>query len=303
MLAGFCVLFITSIEIAFSHPVKHYSVTYQRVSQQYAEALRARPSKAGEPVSVLMVGNSLLLDGVDVPRLQALTSGRMRIYPIFLEFTTYYDWLYALRRLFRQGARPQFVVVGLGPDSVIEDTVRTEYSPILLFDADDVLQVSSDLRLDRTATMNLLLAHWSTFWDMRTVVRAQILRRIVPNAEDLFEVVRRKRPVTPAPDAEPMATSRLRILRGLVERYGARLILLIPPPTSDSGVRQTTRAASKVGVDTLVPIDPETLSPSLYQPDAIHLNSQGATRFTSALGENLPKRIITRGGVATLPPD
>ena len=42
MLAGFCVLFITSIEIAFSHPVKHYSVTYQRVSQQYAEALRAK---------------------------------------------------------------------------------------------------------------------------------------------------------------------------------------------------------------------------------------------------------------------
>ena len=41
MLAGFCVLFIASIEFAFSHPVKHYSVTYRRVSQQYAEALRA----------------------------------------------------------------------------------------------------------------------------------------------------------------------------------------------------------------------------------------------------------------------
>jgi hypothetical protein len=302
MLAGFCVLFITSIEIVFSHPVKHYSVTYQRVSQQYAEALRARPSQAGEPISVLMVGNSLLLDGVDVPRLQALTSGRLRIYPIFLEFTTYYDWLYALRRLFRQGARPQIVVVGLGPDSVIEDTVRAEYSPILLFDAGDVLHVSSDLGLDRTATMNLLLAHWSTFWDMRAAVRAQILRRIVPDAEDLFEVVKRKRPVTPAPDAEPMAISRLRILRRLVEGYGARLILLIPPPTSDTGVRQTVRAASKVGVDTLVPIDPVTLPPSLFQPDAIHLNSQGATRFTSALGENLPTRIMTRE-IATRPQD
>src|SRR5439155_19956818 len=84
ILAGFCVLFVTTIEMVFSHPVKHYSVTYQRVSQQYVEALHARPSKAGESVSVLMVGNSLLLYGVDVPRLQALTSGRTRIYPIFL---------------------------------------------------------------------------------------------------------------------------------------------------------------------------------------------------------------------------
>src|SRR2546428_3426926 len=107
MLAAFCVLFIIALEMFFSHPIKEYSNTYRRVSRQYVEAVSSRPAKAGEPVSVLMVGNSLLLDGVDVPRLEASTSGSLRIYPIFLEYSAYYDWLYALRRLFRQGARPQ----------------------------------------------------------------------------------------------------------------------------------------------------------------------------------------------------
>jgi len=34
-----------------------------------------------------------------------------------------------------------------------------------------------------------------------------------------------------------------------------------------------------------------TLSASFYQPDAVHLNSEGATRFTSALVANLLKQI------------
>jgi len=29
----------------------------------------------------------------------------MRIYPIFLEATGYYDWLYGLQRLFREGRK------------------------------------------------------------------------------------------------------------------------------------------------------------------------------------------------------
>jgi hypothetical protein len=40
-----------------------------------------------------------------------------------------------------------------------------------------------------------------------------------------------------------------------------------------------------------VPIDPATLSARYYEPDAIHLNAEGAALFTSALGTDLPRRI------------
>ena len=64
-----------------------------------------------------------------------------------------------------------------------------------------------------------------------------------------------------------------------------------PTPGSANGVRLATIVAEKVGVEPLVPLDPASVSASLYQPDAIHLNADGATRFTSALVANLPKRI------------
>src|SRR5207245_9103573 len=111
-----------------------------------------------EPTSVLMIGNSLLLEGVDVDRLQKLTSSQMRIYPIFLEATGYCDWFYALQRLFREGAKPQVVVLGVGVNSFLANSVRQDYVPLLLFGMPESLDAASDLRLDRTATTNIYLA-------------------------------------------------------------------------------------------------------------------------------------------------
>src|SRR5260370_26052631 len=114
-----CAIFVLFFEISADYLLKHDSETYARVSQQYAEVVKMRPSRIGEPASVLMVGNSLLMEGIDVERLQELTSSKMRIYPIFLEATCYYDSLYGLQSLFRQGARPQVVVLGVGVNSFL----------------------------------------------------------------------------------------------------------------------------------------------------------------------------------------
>jgi hypothetical protein len=290
-----CAIFLVCLEVFSVYLVKHHSFTYARVSRQYSEALEVRPSKPGEPASVLMVGNSLLLYGVDVDRLHELTSGRMRIYPIFLEGTGYYDWLYGLGRLFRRGARPQVVVVGLPVDFFLGTGMRQDYSPMLLFDVRDVLGAASNLRLDNTATSNLLLEHSSAFWDRRGAVRAQVLRGIVPHFEDLFSLVKTKPTIPQGPEFEAVAISRLRTLRELCEVYGAKLIILVPPtPSSDSAVRQMAIASQKAGVQTFVPIDPGALSSRFYQPDAIHLNSEGAALFTSALATDLARHLVVR---------
>jgi lysophospholipase L1-like esterase len=52
-----------------------------------------------------------------------------------------------------------------------------------------------------------------------------------------------------------------------------------------------TLASQKAGVDTLVPIDPTALSAKYYQPDELHLNSEGAQLFTSALATFLPRSV------------
>jgi hypothetical protein len=291
-LVGVCILLLVALEISSAYMVKHYSPTYARVSRQYAEAVKVRPSGPGEPASVLLVGNSLLLEGVDVDRLRKSTASRLRVYPIFLEGTGYFDWLYGLRRLFRQGARPQVVVVGLEVNTCLENAVREEYSPMMLFDARDLFRVASDLRLDRTATSSLLLSHVSAFWNTRSILRRRILRRAVPHFEHIFPYIRTERPNPQGIEFEATAMARLRNLRDLCEAHGAKLILLVPPtPSSEISVRRMVRAAEKAGVEALVPIDPMALSARFYDADEVHLNPEGAVHFTSALAADLPTAV------------
>jgi hypothetical protein len=245
------------------------------------------------------VGNSLLLHGVKLDRLKALTSSSMQIYPIFLEATGYYDWLYGLRRLFRQGARPQVVVVGVGVNYFLRNSVRQDYAPMLFFDAEDALAVASDLHLDHTATSNLLLEHSSVFWDTRSAIRTQILSRMVPHLEDLFLLVNQRPAIPESPEFEETSILRLQRLRELCEANGAKLILLVPPTLASEGaVNKMAYAAHTAGVDISVPIDPEALSARFYQRDGMHLNSEGALIFTSALAKDLPERVMNHDMLA-----
>src|SRR6266446_708290 len=299
LLVGICALLIVAFESLSDFLLKHHSETYARVSRQYAEAVNVRPAKPSEPTSVLMIGNSLLLQGVDVDRLQKLTSSKMHVYPLFLEGTAYYDWFYALQRLFREGAKPQVVVLGVGVNSFIAKSVRQDYVPLMLFDMRDSLAVASDLKMDRTATSNLLLAHSSVFWDTRTVLRTQILRYAVPHYTELVLLLKPQPAILPPRQFQTTANSRLGRLRELCEAHGAKLIILVPPtPSSEDAVRQMTLASQKAGVDTLVPIDPTALSAKYYEADELHLNSEGAALFTSALATFLPQTIARKSMVS-----
>jgi hypothetical protein len=298
-LAAICAVLILVFEIASIYLLNHRSATYARISRQYDEALKIRPAGAGEPPSVLMVGNSLLLHGVEVNRLQALTSSSMRLHPIFLEATGYYDWLYALHGLFLRGARPQVVVLGVGVNYFLENGVRQDYAPMMFFNARDTLAVASDLQLDRTATSNLLLAHSSTFWDTRSAIRMQVLNHMVPHLEDLFSLVNQKPAIPEGREFAQMTIPRLQRLREVCEANGAKLILLVPPTlASENAVSQMAAAARAAGVDVSVPIDPAALSAKFYQPDGMHLNRDGALLFTSALAKDLPEKVMAHETLA-----
>jgi hypothetical protein len=299
-LALICATLIFAFELCSIYLLKHQSGTYDRISRQYNDAIQMESCGPGERPCVLMVGNSLLLHGVQLDRLREMTSARMRIYPIFLEATGYYDWLYGLRRLFREGAKPQVVVVGVGVNYFLSNGIRQDYAPMLFFDAGDTPALASDLHLDRTATSNLFLAHASTFWDTRSATRMQILNHIIPHLEDLFLFLSPRPGILERHDLEEIAIPRLQRMRGLCETHGAKLILLLPPTLSSEGaVAAMTSAARTVGVDVSVPIDPAALSARFYQRDGLHLNRDGAVLFTSALAKDLPEKVVNRETVAS----
>lgn len=299
-LLAICAFLVLALEISSDYLLKHDSPTYARISRQYEQALTVRPAEAGEPTTVLMVGNSLLLHGVRLDRLQEMTSSRMHVYPIFLEQTGYYDWLYALRRLFREGAKPDVVVLGIGVNYFLENGIRLDYTPKLFFDARDILPVASDLRLDRTATSNLLLAHSSTYWDTRGAIRAQVLNHVVPHLPDLFSLINPRPAVPERREMEAISIPRLQRLQRQCEEHGVKLILLLPPTlSSENAIAEMALAARMAGVDVSVPIDPAGLSPKFYQRDGMHLNSEGAILFTSELAKDLPERVANRNAQAS----
>ncbi len=292
-------ILVIALEISSVYLLKHQSPTYSRISRQFETAVKMRPAGPGEAPAVLLVGNSLLLHGIKMDRLQELTSSSMRINPILLEATGYYDWLYALQRLFRLGARPQAVVVGVGVNYFLENGVRQDYAPMVFFDARDTLAVASDLDLDRTATSNLFLSHLSAFWDTRSAIRTQILRRLVPHLEDFFSLVNSRPAIPEGREFDEIAIPRLQRMGELCEEHGAKLILLVPPTlSSESAVNQMAYAAHEAGVEVSVPIDPDALSAKFYERDGTHLNTAGATVFTSALAKDLPERIVPHNTLA-----
>jgi hypothetical protein len=299
-LLAICAIVICGLEVSSHYLLNHFSLTYSRISRQYEEAVKMRHAGAGEPPSVLMVGNSLLLHGVLVDRLRSMTSSTMQIYPIFLEATGYYDWLYGLRKIFHEGAGPDVVVVGVGVNYFLANSTRQDYAPMLFLDGRDTLAMASDLHLDRTATSNLWLAHMSTFWDTRSAIRTQVLNHFVPHLENLFSLVSPRPSIPQRREFEEITIPRLQKLRELCDEHGAKLILLLPPTlASESAVSEMSYVGSLVGVDVSVPIDPSALSQKYYQPDGMHLNQEGAVLFTSALAKDLPGRVATQNTMAS----
>lgn len=299
-LLAICAIVILGLEVASYYLLNHFSLTYSRISRQYEEAVKMRHAGPGEPPSVLIVGNSLLLHGIQLDRLRSLTSSSMQIYPIFLEATGYYDWLYGLRKIFREGASPDVVVVGVGVNYFLANSTRQDYAPMLFLDGRDTLAMASDLHLDRTATSNLWLGHVSAFWDTRSAVRTQVLNHFVPHLEDLFSLVSPKPSIPQGHEFEEITTPRLQRLRELCEAHGTKLILLVPPTLASEGaVSQMSYVARTLGVDVSVPIDPAALSAKYYQPDGMHLNREGAVLFTSALAKDLPERVATQNTMAS----
>jgi lysophospholipase L1-like esterase len=122
---------------------------------------------------------------------------------------------------------------------------------------------------------------------------------VVPHLEDLFLLVNPRPAVPKSREFAEIAIPRLQRLRELCEAHGAKLVLLVPPTlSSETAVSQMAYAAHATGVEISVPIDPAALSAKFYQRDGMHLNSDGAVLFTSALAKDLPEKIVSRDTLA-----
>jgi len=254
-----------------------------RMIQEYEQA-RTIGEDGAPGRHVLIVGNSLLDEGVDFERLRRSLQAGYDARRFMVEQTVYYDWLYGLRRLYREGARPDTVVVMLGTGHWLSPGIRGDYSAQYLMSTADLPRVARDLGMHPTDASGFMLAGVSKFWGARVEMRNFVLGHLMPNLGTFMNATSAvdRRPIVDA-DIEPVLSARIARMRAVTDQYGSELVLLVPPllDPQDGSVGLMNAAAAN-GVRVLRPVTSGSFGAQLYR-DGFHLNEVGAAQFTDRL--------------------
>jgi hypothetical protein len=294
LLLVLCAAFGWSVEAVTVFFFGRVSHVEKRRESEYRAALSMHSAKLHGKLSVLVAGNSLLLNGVNFPSLQQELGSDMELQRTVFENTYYFDWYYGLRHIFRAGAHPDVVVLVLNPLQLTSDGSEGDYIAHMLVDHHDVLRFANDLGADRNKTSVLALDNLSFFFGARAEIRTWILGKLLPDLPTLTRYFHQNSTLD-LPSSRTIsdrATERLRQLQDLCSRYGAEFVLVIPPARVDYAAGAVAVAGANQGISVLIPLPVDSLPPSDYS-DAFHLNPDGAMKFTPALASSL-KRAMPR---------
>jgi hypothetical protein len=221
-------------------------------------------------------------------RLSAGLESRYETHRYVVEQTSYLDWLYGLRRLFREGMRADMIVLCLNAPQLTAGVIRGDFSARMLFDVQDILPAARDSGADLTKTSGYYLAHFSEFYAMRAELRSVLMFRFAPPVVAMWHDATTRAPTIPPDDQMvPVMAARFRQLSELCARYGAEFVFL-DPPDRQSGDLAMLRAGELSGVRVMRPIPNKSLSLDYYQ-DGFHLNGKGAVLFTTAIVNEMLK--------------
>jgi hypothetical protein len=285
LIAG-CVAIGVAAELAARVGLDRISKTQRRMAEEYRQAI-VRSRTDGRRVA-LFLGNSVLDEGVRFDRVRDRLAPEWDARRFVVEQTFYNDWLYGLRRLLREGAQPDVVVIALTPVQWIRDDIRGDYSAQYLMTTRDAAAAARELHMHPTEGANFLFASLSKFWGTRAEIRNVVLGRIMPDIDRLmtYSAVISTAEINDA-EIERVVAVRLARMRELTDAHGARLLALVVPVLNPvDGAKGLVNAGAQAGVPVLAPVNSGTY-PSTFYRDGFHLNSTGADRFTEQLVEPL----------------
>jgi len=282
---GLVLIFLSS-EIVTVVGIHHVSKIMRRTTQEYHDSEKLQSySISGKP-TMLLFGNSLLLEGVDYPALRNALSAQYDVHRLIFEQTEYLDLYYVLRRLFRHGARPHDVVLCISASQIIADTARGDFMSRYL-DEIDIVNLGRRQHLDATTLSSLMLAHWSEWFAFRAETRNALLGLVMPDMRDLATAFGRRRAPRVDPEEVRLKTEpRLRELKDLCDQYGSRLTIVVPPSPRQNNDPVLASAGNSAGIRTLIPEEPGAMDFSFFR-DGFHLNPTGAAVFTAKLQSQL----------------
>jgi hypothetical protein len=296
LLAAALLAYLLLAEAAMRFILPHHSEIQQRVTRDQDAARRLRPTMPGGARSVLLVGNSLLLQGIDPAQLtKAMGPGYdVVVYP--LEATAYLDWYFGLRRLFAEGARPGLVVLCLGTTNMLSDATEGGMFAHFLMRLRDLPAVVRASHLDMMSASEYFFANRSALLEGRVHLHNRLMSMWLPGAQLLasYLPIRQRASVDIGPAGVARVVERLAEMRQLSAHYDASFMYLAPPSPSRADPAEAIRAAAlSAGIAVSVPYAPGELPPSAFT-DGYHLNPEGAAQFTARVARALQQPAAPR---------
>jgi len=286
LLAGLAVILL-GFELGSPLVLQHLSRTERRVEGELQAAKTLRQLTADGRPTVLLAGNSLLLEGVQLDRLHDSLASEYEVSRLGIEQTHYLDWYFGLRRMLQEGSRPSLIVLSLATDQLASRFTLGEQFAHRQMSTQDLPLAIRETKLDRTTASTYLFAHWSNWLADKGVIRQRVLILLVPNFRQLAGRIADHGPHVNNPDVlVGTARQRLPELRGLAQSYGVKIVLLVPPALHEDHSGEIQALGTQVGVPVWVLSSPGEFPRTLYV-DGFHLNLQGSEIFTSRLAEKI----------------
>lgn len=290
LLTGLAVILL-GLEIASPWILTHLSRIERRVKSE-TQAARALPAFTadGRP-TVLLTGNSLLLEGVQFDALRESLAPQYAVSRLAIEQTHYLDWYFGLRRLLEQGSHPSVIILSLATDQIASRFTLGESFAHRQMSARDFPTVIREAKLDKTTASTYFFAHWSNWLADKGFIRQDVLILLVPNFRDLAGRIADHGPHVDNPSVLlEMAQQRLPELHDLAEKYGVKIVLLVPPSLHPDHSEEVRETGDKAGVPVWVLVSPGEFPRDLFR-DGFHLNPRGSQIFTDRLAEQIRKQI------------
>ena len=289
LLAGLAMIML-ALEVGSPLILRHLSRTERRVEIELGAASKLRPTTTDGRPTVLLAGNSLLLQGVELDGLHQNLAAQYDVSRLGIEQTHYLDWYFGLRRLLEEGARPSLIVLALGTDQLASRLSLGESFARRQMSTGDFGLAVREGKLDRTTASTYWFAHWSNWLADKGFIRQRVLILLVPNFRGLAgRIADHGAHVDNPALLIGMARKRLPQLADLSRMYGVRIVLLVPPTLHEDHSREIQSLGTQLGVPVWVLSPPGEFPAGLYS-DGYHLSEQGAAIFTSRLADKIRER-------------
>jgi hypothetical protein len=274
--------------LEFSSPriLTHLSRIQRRIDGEMAHAKQLGPTNGGHP-TVLIVGNSLLNEGVQIDALRNDVTSEYAVSRLVIEQTHYLDWYFGLRRLLEEGSHPSVIILTLDPAQLASTFTLGESFARRQMSLHDFPQVVRETNLDRTTASTYFFAHFSNWLGDKGFIRQAVMILLVPHFRELAgRIADHGAHITERDRLVGAAQQRLPELAALAQSYGVRLIVLFPPALRENYSLDIQQAGATVNVPVWVPSPPGEFPRDLYK-DGYHLNPKGAQIFTERLAQQV----------------